>query len=88
MRPFFIVLQFVSVLLTSVLHFLDRCLAALFLGDLGEFDALFLRELAHQREITALQLTRCELLGRNGGALTATLLGSGSSGCCCLLTTL
>src|SRR5215212_6561190 len=66
-------------LLDGVLHFLDCVFASLFLRNLGVLRAAVLREAANEREITALQLTRCKLLGSDCG-LTASALRTSARG--------
>src|SRR6185436_476321 len=62
--------------LEAVLHFADGGLASLFLRRLREIRAASGGELANQREVTALQLARRELLGCNRGTF-ASLLSRG-----------
>lgn len=72
-------------LLDGVLHFLNGRLASLLLGNLCVLRALIRGEAAHECEITALELTRRELLGRDGrtslAAALTTRLGSDYSRC-------
>ena len=61
-------------LLESVLHFLDRDLAASFLRRARVLSALVLGELANEGEIAALELAGGKLAGRDRGSrLTAAL---------------
>src|SRR5437588_11825150 len=69
-------------------HFPDRGFASLFLGHLLVLTAPAGGDLADQSKVTALQLARRQLLGRNGGAtaatsaLRATARGRGSGAGC------
>jgi hypothetical protein len=65
--PLFHVADRYGLLLERILHFADGLLAAFFLRRTGELEAAGGRELANERQITALKLTRRELLGRQRG---------------------
>jgi len=67
-------------LLQGVLHVLNGCLASLLLGNLRVLRAFVRGEAAHECEITALELTRRELLGRDGRTSLAAALTTRSSG--------